>query len=998
MMKSVFRGVLQAAVALGLAAAAPILAAPGAVAPVQVAAAVPIPAAMPVLATAAAPLPIRPGVWAQDYVGRRADPAVRFGTLPNGMRYAVMHNATPPGQMSMRLLIGAGSMAETDSQRGLAHFLEHMAFRGSKGVPDGEMIRILQRKGVSPGADSNAATDFETTSYRLDLPQSDADSIATSLKLLRAIASDLTIAPAAVDAERGVVLSEERTRDGPGLHAQEALIGFQLQGQLATRRLPIGTRDILASATAADIRAYYTAHYRPDNAVVIAVGDFNAAAVEAQLKAQFASWAKPTAPIPVVDTGTVAARGEGVQIFAEAGAPPFLQIAWLRPFETDADTSAHERRDLLRIIAQSIFNQRLQDIARGATPPFTGAQFGRSNVLQSANATTLSVANVPAGRGAALTALIAEQRRALRDGFTQAELARIMGSLRTLFAASAARAESRTTPALAAGLLGAANNGSVFTSPAQDSATFAALAPTITLAEINATFADAFTGAGLLFQSAAGQPAGGYAALRAEFDAARAADPGQEAATTDMPWPYTGFGTPGAVAARTTIADLGVFTVTFANGTRLNVKPTDFTRDSVFVRVEFGTGRAGLPAALSQAWWIAGSAALVEGGLGKLTSSETQRLLSDKLVSIGLGIEDRAFTLTAATRPQDLPVQMQLLAAQMTDPGYRAEAVTRIKSMTATALPQVDSNPQAVLSRVLGPALHGGDMRWAAVPSADDIANTSVDDLKAMLAPALNDGPLEITMVGDTDVDTAIAAVAATFGALPPRPALPPVVGGADLAAIHLPAPTPRRRIAIHRGRADQAIAFESWPGTGFFENPHDARALSVAMAVVQSRLYDSLREADGLTYSPQAGSSASTDIPGYGVISVAAEIAPDKIDIFEARLAAIIANLQAKTVPADELARIRTPLVESRRRNLKENAFWLGALSSIQRQPADLDAIRTRVSDVEAVTAADIQRVARLYLAPAKAWRLIVRSEAALPVIPVPAVPAPVAPAPALR
>ncbi len=973
-MKSVVRGIrrlaIAAAFALGIA----------------------IPAAPSVAATPAPALTIQPGKWAQDYVRRPADPAVRFGTLPNGLRYAVMHNATPPGQMSMRLLIGSGSLAETDAQRGLAHFLEHMAFRGSKDVPDGEMMRILQRKGVAPGADSNAATDFTTTSYRLDFPQSDADSIATSLKLLRAIASELSITPTAVDAERGVVLSEERTRDGPGLHAQQSLIDFQLQGQLVTRRLPIGTREILGAATAADIRAFYTAHYRPDNAVVIAVGDFDAAAVETQLKAQFADWPKPAAPLPGVDAGAPAPRGEAVQIFAEAGAPPFLQIAWMRPTDATADSSARERRDFIRIIAQTAFNQRLQDLARGTTPPFTGAGFSRSNVLDSADATTLAVANVPAGRAAALTALITEQRRAIRDGFTQAEITRTIGSFRTLFAAGAARAESRPTPALAAGLLGAANDDSVFTSPAQDQATFDALAPTITRAEVNAAFAEAFAGSGpLLFQSAAVQPPGGEAVLRTEFDAARAADPGKDVAFTDVPWPYTSFGKPGSVASRTSIDDLGVTSVVFANGTRLNIKTTDFTRDSIFVRIEFGTGRIGLPASHAQAWWLAGSGALVEGGLGKLTTTETQRLLSDKLVSIRFGLEDRADTLTATTRPQDLAVQMQLLAAQITDPGYRAEAVTRIKAYTATALPQVDANPQAVLSRLVGPALHGGDTRWAAVPTADDIANTGIDDLKAMLDPALHNGPIEITMVGDTDVDTAIFAVAATFGALPPRPAAAPVTDGANLAAIRLPAPRASRQIAIHKGRADQAIAFQAWPGSGFFENPHDARALNVAMAVVQSRLYDSLRETDGLTYSPQAASAASTDIPGYGVISVAAEIAPDKIDIFQARLDAIIADLVAKPVPADELARVRTPLIESRRRNLKENGYWLGALSSIQRQPADLDAIRSRVTDMEAVTAADVQQVARKYLAPDKAgqsraWRVLVRSEAALP----PAPPAP--------
>ena len=154
-------------------------------------------------------------VWPQTVSDIPAEADIRFGVLANGMRYAILRNATPPGQTSLRLRIAAGSLQERDDQRGLAHFLEHMAFKGSTHVPAGEMLKILERKGVAFGPDSNAFTQFDQTFFKLDLPESDDDRVDTGLMLLREVASELILDQEAMDGERGVVLAEERLRDTP---------------------------------------------------------------------------------------------------------------------------------------------------------------------------------------------------------------------------------------------------------------------------------------------------------------------------------------------------------------------------------------------------------------------------------------------------------------------------------------------------------------------------------------------------------------------------------------------------------------------------------------------------------------------------------------------------------------------------------------------------------------------------------------------------------------
>ncbi|MBX5020813.1 M16 family metallopeptidase, partial [Rhizobium lentis] len=192
----------------------------------------------------------------------QADPDVHFGTLANGMRFAIMRNVTPPGQVSVRFRISSGSLQENDDQQGLAHFLEHMAFKGSTNVAEGEMIRILQRKGLAFGRDINGHTYYDETVYFLNLPQGDADTISTGLMLMRETASELTLDAGAFDRERGVILSEERLRDTPQYRAALEIMNSLLAGKRATMRAPIGKADIISNAPVALVRDYYRANYR----------------------------------------------------------------------------------------------------------------------------------------------------------------------------------------------------------------------------------------------------------------------------------------------------------------------------------------------------------------------------------------------------------------------------------------------------------------------------------------------------------------------------------------------------------------------------------------------------------------------------------------------------------------------------------------------------------------------------------------------------------------
>jgi zinc protease len=228
--------------------------------------------------------------WPQTRSDIPADPAIRFGVLPNGMRYAIQKNATPKGEVSFRLRIGAGSLMESDAQQGLAHFLEHMAFRGSTHIPEGDVFQTMQRLGLRVGADANASTGQTQTIYQFDVPKSDPETLNTAFTVLRDIATELTLKPEAFNAERGPVLSEERLRDGPGMRAFEAQNKFLLKGQLAPERSPIGKVEIIRNAPVSEAADFYHAYYRPERAAVVVVGDIDPDAIEREIKTRFSNW------------------------------------------------------------------------------------------------------------------------------------------------------------------------------------------------------------------------------------------------------------------------------------------------------------------------------------------------------------------------------------------------------------------------------------------------------------------------------------------------------------------------------------------------------------------------------------------------------------------------------------------------------------------------------------------------------------------------------------
>lgn len=901
-----------------------------------------------------------------------ADPALRTGRLPNGVRFAIMRNASPPGQAALRLRFDAGSLAEADDQKGLAHFLEHMAFNGSTNIPEGEMTARLERLGLSFGGDTNAQTGFDQTIYMLNLPNTSAETVETSLMVLRETASELLFKEDAIDRERGVIVGEERSRDTPQLRSLKAMLAFVAPGQRLADRAPIGDLDIIRAAPRDRFVRFYDSYYRPERATLIAVGDFDPVEMERQIRAAFGSWenGKPAGPDP--DLGSVLKRKTETHVHVEPGAQSTIQLLWTRDHDRRTDSVATRQEDLERQLGLAVLNRRLAELARAGDPPILAAGASNQSLIKSLDAGTLVVAFNPGGWRRAIETAEQEQRRLVEFGVTQAEIDREAAEIRAALQTAAAGANTRQTPQLAAVLLNAVNEDEVFTSPADDLKLFDAVAAQARPETVNKAIRETFAGNGpLLFLTTPEPIEGGAEAVTTAFNASAARPVEAQKAVEAVAWSYTEFGAPTAYA-REEIADLGVTLVRFHNGAVLVVKPTAFKDDEVLVAVRGGGGDLDLPSGEATSVW-ASSLVFSEGGLGRLTRAQVEQATAGRVASLDFkGLPD-AYQLSGATTPADLTLQMQMLAAYYADAAWRPEPFDRIKGTFGQLLQQAEATPSGALAVRGAGLLADGDKRFS-YPSDAEIAASTLQDLRDRVSASLASGPVEILIVGDVSVEDAIATTSATFGALPARD---PASAESKGRTVRFPQPTQTPVVLRHGGSATQALGYVAWPTVDSVGDRREARTVSVLARVMQLRVTEELREKQGVAYSPAVGTNSSAVFPDYGYLFTQVETPPEALPGFFETVDRIAADLRDTPITADELQRARLPAVEGTRRAQATNAYWMNQLDGVAAYPARLDAVRRVVADLEAVTPEDVQRAARTYLQPDRAWRAEVRARA---------------------
>ena len=622
---------------------------------------------------------------------------------------------------------------------------------------------------------------------------------------------------------------------------------------------------------------------------------------------------------------------------------------------------------MIENLGLAVLNRRLARLARSEAPPFLNAQAGFENLFRSDKIAVVQTTAAPGGWRAALAATDMEARRLSANGVSPAELAREITEMRTTFHAAADGASTRLSPTLAQGLVDSVDESEVFTAPTTDLALFDEAVKGLTPADVNVATRKIFAGAGPLVELVTPETIeGGEATVVAAFTDAVGAPLVARTAAADIRWPYESFGPAGQVTDRSAVKDLGLTQVRYANGVTLTVKPTKFRDDQVLITVKVGNGRLELPRDRTTVSWAAN--ALVSGGFGKISFEDAQAALAGKIHSARFAVDDSSFEFSGATRPADFATELQYLAAYLADPGFRPEALERLRTAYLAQLPQLDATPGGVLARESGLLLSNGDKRFA-FPTRDALAAAKLADLMALLSGPLSREPIEVTVVGDITADRAIAEVAKTFGALPARAAHSAPTPGAD--KVVFPAPSAAPLEFKHSGRADQAVGVVAWPLTSFYPDMRLSRIEMLTGEVFENRLIDQVRIAEGATYSPETETQLSQTFPDYGYLLAQVEMPPSRLPGFFAAASKIATDMATNGITPDELVRARAPRVAGLAKSQLTNEYWLADLSGSIAEPRKLDLIRSTFPDYEAVTAADIQAAAKRWLTPDKAWRL---------------------------
>ncbi len=907
------------------------------------------------------------GPWLYEGSDVPVDKSWTFGTLPNGLRYAVKKNDVPAKQVSIRVRIDAGALYEKDDEKGFAHLLEHLTFRGSTFVPDGEAKRIWQRFGATFGSDSNAQTTPTETVYKLDLPNVGAASLDESMKILSAMVQSPRIVKGSLDAERAIVLAEKRESDSAAVRADEATRAHIFDGQLMGKRPVIGTLQTLTGASVAKVSAFHSRWYRPENTVISIAGDADPAILAGLVRKYYANWKGRGAHVSQPDFGKPIDRKDDVLLLTEPSLPASGTIAYVRPWVQKNDTIAYNKGLLVEAVAWQIINRRLENAARNGGS-FLLAEGDAEDIFRSTNISSISFQ--PAD-GKWQQAVI-DIRKVLADALatppSQADIDRERKLFANVLKTSLDSYRFEAASKQADDIVRAVDIRETVAAPTTVMDVYNAMGPDFTpdrvFAATKALFkADDVRIVLTLPDSKPGDKEKLLAAFTAPIGQGSQVRLAQKAIDFSA---LPKLGSPGKATLFRTVERFDLQQYDLSNGMKVQLSPNKAENDQIRMTVRFGGGYLSVAKDKPNLLWT-GPMAWPESGIGNLRRNEIDDLTNGRRMQLSFRTDSDAFEISSVTRPTDMADQMLLIATKLEYPGWDQTVVERTKGLARQGLESFNMSAGSVLQRDLEYLLHDKDMRWKS-PDREAIEALDLAKFRNFWEPLLSTGPVEISLFGDFDTKVALSAIEKSFGAMKPRQSAKTIMGSETLS---FPA---ANKIAVgltHNGPKDQAATVIAWPtgsGRGQIEK---GRALEVLAAVFRDRLFEKFRAEQAASYSPDTSSQWPEDMSGNGYFFAYAQVKPADIEKFYAFASSVAADLAANPVSADELSRSIEPLRQEIERVSSGNSFWLGELKGATSSQDRISALTHLMTDYTSVTPAQLQHLAKEYLVQDKSWKL---------------------------
>jgi zinc protease len=912
-----------------------------------------------------ASLSAQPSRWPLPHEGSdiATDPAVTWGVLPNGLTYAILPNSEPKDKISLRLLVGVGSLDETDPEQGLAHYLEHLAFNGSEHFPAGTLIERLQEWGIGFGSDANAHTSFEETVYKLDLPDPTPETLAVGLQVIADYAGRLLLLDEEVEKERGVILAEMRDRESPRMRTFRKLYGTLYAGTPVGDRFPIGLKETVEAITTAQMRAFYEKFYRPTNMVLAVTGTIDPAATAVMIAEEFADIPGEPLPEMVQLTTLPAVDAPAVVYHAEPeAAAGWVGMMAVTDSPTGIEQAAQAQDDVQLELMTLLLNRRMQ-AAIEANP---------DGPLLSASCYTYDYFTYrhigwrgqpkPGQELAALQQMQTWWRQSLAFAPQAAEVTAAAAALRASLEKAVQQAANRPNKALAQALYSSVRDSTIFQTPAQKLALLSSA--------LESPSADAMLAAWQVVAepvrmvsvtdrvdlSAEADP---EAAITATWQQGLAMPVEEPATVSEDAWAY------GEVAASTAAprqADLGqgITQISLENGIEILVLPRLAKPNEVLLNasVLIPSAQQRPNALTSLANTVAAASGLTDHDVPAL-----QRLFSGSTVAFSgpsIGAERIAYQGQCTT--DGIDEWFMRLRAAIEHQAIRPAVLQRQQERLLQSLRNNRDNLDAELGRRAEALMTPPDPVIRS-PSLAHIERLTPGSIDRWLQPLLQGAPMTIAVVGDCSLSEVEAAAHRWLGSLPSRATVRVqddlTAPGALLPEFPLVAGELHFSIT---GQEPRTIIRLGLP-TDDFGDVRQVRRLAILAGSVREALRAELREALGQAYSPYAVHRPSDRYDGHGVLLVQASVEPSQVEKTREVIEGIIQRLGAEGVSEDVFSRVILPQRKSLGAYRETNGYWMqSVLAKGIEQPQRLEWALHMADDFEAITAEEVSELAKQY------------------------------------
>lgn len=903
------------------------------------------------------------------------DSLATVGQLDNGLRYVIRKNQKPENRVELRLVVDVGSVLEDEDQRGLAHFVEHMAFNGTKNFAKQELVDYLELIGMRFGPDLNAYTNFDETVYMLTVPTDSAEVVETAFQILEDWAHQISFEPEEIDKERGVVVEEWRLGRGAQQRMFDEQLPILLKDSRYAVRLPIGQKAVLDTFQHEALRRFYRTWYRPDLMGFVAVGDLEPAAIESLVQDYFARIPAAASPrdrtvFPVPDHEET--------LFAITTDPEAtynsVSIYYKMDVRPQGTVSAY-RRSLIEALYHQMFNQRLHELTKRPEPPFLGAYSGQGRWLRSKEFFILGAGVQNNGFDAGLEALLLEAARVREFGFTASELEREKKEMLRGMEQSYRERDKQQSSRFAAEYVRHLLTDEAIPGIAKEYELYQDLLPGIALAEVNALASEWTSEKNRVIAVEAPEQEGIAVPNERDLRAIFAAVAQQEIApyadeVSDEPL-VAQVPAPAAIVARSQIPEIGATWWTLANGIRVCLKPTDFKNDEILFRAYSPGGHS----LVSDADYVAASTAasvVSEGGVGPFNKIELEKKLAGKVVRVAPWISSLREGLSGSASPEDVQTLFELIYAFFTAPRPDSTAFQAFQTRMKGSIQNRSARPETAFSDTIAVTMaqyHHRARPWSLELLNEMDLATSMSVYQDRFADA---GDFSFFFVGNFTLEAMEPLVCTYLGGLPAT--------GREEAwrDVGIEAPAGVIDKAVYRGIEPKSQSRLIFTGPFEYDGWKNNLELRAMTSVLQIKLREVLREDLGGTYGVWISGSGTRYPDEKYRISITFGSDPERVEELTQVVFEQIDSL--KTVGTTDLYIDKVKEMRQRQReiDLKENSFWVGSLASLDFNGVDPRRLIQYSALVDSLTADAVQQAAQNYFNMDRYVRVVLYPEEA--------------------